>query len=414
MHFHVFVALAFLLYYRDWKVLLPAALYIAIHHGFLSLCQSLDVNISNTPVVVFNYGNGWGIVLMHAAFVIFETAILIHYAVRFKKEFFNQAENLNVLQALRYDNISIQEDVKVKSQSVNLILEALVESSKSVAERTGDQANNLQEINMSMNHIASEIIGVSEASKQQLQATSDLDDSFQNLEKGFKEMEMGLISTKDLFDTAWRHAQESEESLRSIEQSIIKIETSSSGMSLKLGTINDIADRVNLLALNASIEAARAGEHGRGFAVVAREISKLADLTGKTINEISQLIREGNVEMTKNTEVVQSGTKTLSLILSDVDSMKGILGSYFSILEGQKNTRIAVAAALDKVGSIAQNVHQAAEAEKKSLEDIRNFLDQIQTSNLFIATQAVDTAKQVRDCEKLSSTLQNKTEEFKI
>lgn len=86
-----------------------------------------------------------------------------------------------------------------------------------------------------------------------------------------------------------------------------------------LTVIEEISAQTNLLSLNASIEAARVGEHGKGFAVVAGEIRKLADLTKKSTEQISQTLahidsqaQEAFASMLEGTKVVQEGTRIVA------------------------------------------------------------------------------------------------------
>jgi len=56
------------------------------------------------------------------------------------------------------------------------------------------------------------------------------------------------------------------------------------------GTVRDLADQSNVLALNASIEAARSGDQGRAFSVVARQMRSLADQSAGATNRVQVIL----------------------------------------------------------------------------------------------------------------------------
>ncbi len=81
VHFSIFVLLAFLLFYRDWIPLVVAAGVIAVLHLALDVLQR-----AGQPVWVFASRGGIGIVLLHAVFVIVETALLVWMATKLRGE----------------------------------------------------------------------------------------------------------------------------------------------------------------------------------------------------------------------------------------------------------------------------------------------------------------------------------------
>jgi len=97
MHFHIFGALSFLVIYKDHKIISLASIYILLHHLIFNYLQEFNMTFFDTPVVVFNYGCGLDIVLLHGAFVIFEWFVLdriVKNMDRTHKELFRTKEAL--------------------------------------------------------------------------------------------------------------------------------------------------------------------------------------------------------------------------------------------------------------------------------------------------------------------------------
>lgn len=75
-HFHIFVVLSFLTIYKDRMPMISASIFVIIHHILFNYLQEQGFSVFSQPIVIFNYGCGFDIVLLHAVFVIFEALVL--------------------------------------------------------------------------------------------------------------------------------------------------------------------------------------------------------------------------------------------------------------------------------------------------------------------------------------------------
>ena len=95
MHFHVFIALALLVRYKDPIPLLTGTIVIAAHHLSFNYCQVANVELLGTPIRAFETFNGstthigLNIVFLHALFVVLEAASLTVIIADFSARFYD-------------------------------------------------------------------------------------------------------------------------------------------------------------------------------------------------------------------------------------------------------------------------------------------------------------------------------------
>lgn len=160
-------------------------------------------------------------------------------------------------------------------------------------------------------------------------------------------------------------------------------------------TIEDIASKTNLLALNASIEAARAGDNGKGFAVVANEVRKLAEQSNQATKQIQEMISLIEVE-TEKTVLLMGESINQSQELSN--SVNATEKEFFQISTAILQTKQAVDSLSQELESLTNqsenitdsinNATSVAEQSAASVEAISTAVDEQIVAISNIATSA--------------------------
>ena len=227
-------------------------------------------------------------------------------------------------------------DIDEGQQAIRRSANDISIATETLAQKTSEQAESLQETTSTVEQITSIIALNVEKTKEVNKLTQDT---------SYKIKETGEDSKK-------------------LEIAMTDIIESSKAIDNMINIIDDIAFQTNLLALNAAVEAARAGEQNRGFTVIAEEIRNLAKTSSTAAKEIKEKIKESEVKIGEGSKYIKQTLSNMTLVISDVEEIASVMADItLSVTEEEKGID-HIREAIFELDNITQ--HNASMAEETS------------------------------------------------
>ena len=260
---------------------------------------------------------------------------------------------------VRIDQESVQLTTGVKD--IHGVVEQLSGDSQRLAELTAENAAAIEEITVSISHIADN--------------SSDANTLIKGTDALSRE---SVAAVRGVADEASQSARDVEQ-LSAVLDGLSHRSQEISGI---IQVIKEIADQTNLLALNAAIEAARAGEQGRGFAVVADEVRKLAERTSRATEQITGMIEGVGEETRKAVDNMQNtlgkvrggadhSTEAAEKITAIRQSMNDVVAKIEEIALSTKEQLSATTSMAQAAEKITNQTHTSDSALQRAAEEIR-------------------------------------------
>jgi methyl-accepting chemotaxis protein len=355
LHFGVFVTLAFLLVYRDWRVIVFGAALFAVHHVLFDRLQAAGLGFYCTTQADFMR------VVLHAVYVVIQSAVEVVLAVSMARTA-REGDELGALvaQVNRSEGIALDvsavgvqtpagqmlkttlgrmntavSSVRLGTASMDVACGEIASGNQDLSARTEQTASNLQRTAASMEHLTSTVKQSADNARQ----------------------------ANQLAQKASSVAMQGGEVVGQVVDTMKGINESSRKIADIIQVIDGIAFQTNILALNAAVEAARAGEQGRGFAVVASEVRSLAGRSAEAAKEIKSLINASVERVTLGTSLVDQAGNTMTDVVSAIRQVTAIMGE-ISAASGEQAKGVA------EVGDAVTQMDQATQQNAALVEQM--------------------------------------------
>ena len=250
----------------------------------------------------------------------------------------------------------LNEDINHASEAVH----SVSSSSRTISQEIDDQVQKAERTGASTSQLLDSMNSMFAQIDSQSESIESAADTIHQMIKGLEELSTEIKSTADFADELDLVTDEGEESVHTSTQAMGKIKDVSATIHSVIEAVNDLAERTNLLAMNAAIEAAHAGEAGKGFAVVASEIRNLAISSTERSREIAQHV-DTIVERIEEGVTLNNRVRDLLIDINrkTKESVVQIQGVYERILQLTRSGE-SISSAMIKLSGAAETIKNEA------------------------------------------------------
>jgi len=283
-------------------------------------------------------------------------------------------------------DLSVNVETKSGSQSVlgamremvdNLrqIVSQVSQSAESISMASNQQHSSSEQIAKGAGEVVNQATTVATAGEQMSATSGDIAQNCQMAAEGGQRASQAAQDGTQVVNATVQVMARIAERVSATAKTVGSLGERSDQIGAIIGTIEDIADQTNLLALNAAIEAARAGEQGRGFAVVADEVRALAERTTRATREIGEMIKTIQTEtkgavnaMEQGVREVETGTdeasrsgQALQHILEQINDVTMQVNQIATAAEEQTATTSEISSNMLQITDVVQTTARGAE-----------------------------------------------------